>query len=472
LRQGIAFMHYETSRESIPSGENVMKPARKNLNRREMLRVTSGAIAGWGLSRWAAAADMPEVKLPRATSGDTIIEPDWEQRVTITVGNRGADLAGESEKPIQAAADYVARLGGGTVHILAGTYRMRNAVYLPSNVRLLGDGTETLLVKEPSVETTIAADSDWFDQEITLADATGFEVGDGICIKADNPHDSGKEVIKRTLVGRSGNRFKLDRALRNNVWMMKAPSVSTLFPLVTAEEKANMAIENLALDGNKEANAPLDGNYAGNLWFQDCSRIVIRGVESRNNNGDGISWQICHDVVVEDCYSHDNADLGMHPGSGSQRPLIRNNRVERNKIGIFFCWGVHYGLAENNKMLDNSGQGLSIGHRDHYNVIRKNEISGSGETGVLFRPERGEGFTASGNQLEENRLVNNGPEDGAAVDFQGVTAGNTLARNEILETRSPAARAGIRFGEECGENTLIDNRIEGFATAIQDNRKA
>ncbi len=449
-----------------------MNPRKNDINRRDMLRMTSGAVAGWGWMRWAAGAGMPEVARPRATSGDSAIEPDWEQRLTVTVGSRGADLAGETEKPLQAAADYLARLGGGTVRILAGTYRMRNAVYIPSVVRLLGDGSDTVLVKEPSVETTIATDSDWFDQEITLADATGFEVGDGICIQADNPHDGGKEVLKRTLVARTGSRFKLDRPLRTNIWVSTNPSVSTLFPLLTAEEKTDMAIENLVIDGNLEANAPLDGNYAGNIWFQDCSRIVIRGVETRNNNGDGISWQVCHDVAVEDCYSHGNAGLGMHPGSGSQRPCIRNNRVERNKVGIFFCWGVQYGLAESNRMSDNRGQGLSIGHRDHYNIIRKNEITGSGETGVLFRPERGEGFTATGNVLEENRIVDNGPENGAAVDFQGVTAGNSLVRNEILETRGPASRIGIRIGEDCGENTFTDNRIQGFATELQDNRKA
>ena len=88
-----------------------MKPSRKHMNRREVLRVASGAVAGWGWVRWAGAADMPQVKCPRATSGDLAVEPDWEQRLVISVGPRGADLAGESEKPIQAAADYLARLG-------------------------------------------------------------------------------------------------------------------------------------------------------------------------------------------------------------------------------------------------------------------------------------------------------------------------------------------------------------------------
>ena len=57
----------------------------------------------------------------------------------------------------------------------------------------------------------------------------------------------------------------------------------------------------------------LDGNHAGCIWLQDCSRVMVRGVTARHSNGDGISWQVCHDVVVESCHSHDNADLGLHP---------------------------------------------------------------------------------------------------------------------------------------------------------------
>src|SRR5713101_5996835 len=97
------------------------------------------------------AAERPVVSTPRATSSDTAVEPDWSQRLTITVGPDNADLAGTSDRVLQAAVDYVARLGGGTVSVLPGTYRLRNAVYLQSKVRLVGSGTDTLLIKEPSV---------------------------------------------------------------------------------------------------------------------------------------------------------------------------------------------------------------------------------------------------------------------------------------------------------------------------------
>src|SRR4051812_34058054 len=92
----------------------------------------------------AHADERPAVTFPRATSGDGAVEPDWSQRLTITVGPDKADLVGASDKVIQAGVDYVARFGGGTVKILPGTYRMRNSVFLQSKVRLQGSGKDTI----------------------------------------------------------------------------------------------------------------------------------------------------------------------------------------------------------------------------------------------------------------------------------------------------------------------------------------
>ena len=39
----------------------------------------------------APAGERPPVKEPRATSGDTAVEPDWAQKLTITVGPKDDD---------------------------------------------------------------------------------------------------------------------------------------------------------------------------------------------------------------------------------------------------------------------------------------------------------------------------------------------------------------------------------------------
>ena len=195
-------------------------------------------------------------------------------------------------------------------------------------------------------------------------------------------------------------------------------TAATLFPLLSGEEITDFAIENIALDGNRQHNDNLDGNYAGCIFLQDCSRVTIRKVTAQNNNGDGISWQICHDVTVEDCASHDHAGLGLHPGSGSQCPVMRNNRLERNDIGIFFCWGVKYGEAANNQVIGNR-VGISIGHRDTDNLLHDNQVEDSREVGILFRPERGSAFCAHRNIIEANRIINSGSESGVAVERAG-----------------------------------------------------
>ncbi len=405
----------------------------------------------------------------RATSGDPI-EPHWDELPVLRVGTRSGDIQGRDEKAIQAAVDWVSRMGGGTVRLFPGTFRLRNAVFLHSRVRLIGSGAETVLIKEPSVSTSLAQDTDWYDQEITLAESGGFQVGDGVCLRAKNPHNQSVITLKRTLVARSGNRFKLDRAPRENFWQMGQATASTLFPLLTAEFAEDLHVEDLVLDGNRANNENLDGNYAGCIFLQDCRKVVLRNVEARYYNGDGISWQITHDVLVEECHSHDNAGLGLHPGSGSQRPVICGNRIERNDIGLFFCWGVKFGVAEGNRISESGSYGLSIGHRDTDNLIRDNEISGSGRAGVLFRPERGKSFQPHRNRLEANRILDSGAAQGAGIEIQGEVEGIILERNELRESRGPAERVGIRIGEKVGKVTLKENRLEGFARSVLDQR--
>lgn len=436
--------------------------------RRGFLRAIGGACAAAACRiAWGEPADHAKV---RATSGD-VIEPKWDNRLTISVGPAKANLVGTDQRVLQAAVDYVASLGGGTVQILPGTYRLRNAIYLRSKVRITGSGEDAVLLKEPSVTAKLAADSDWFDQEITMVDAKGFHLGDGVCLRTRNPHHGGTDIVKRTLVAQSGNRFKLDRALRKNFWHEGETTVSTLFPLLDGDSVTDVAIENLVLDGNRAQNENLDGNYAGCIFLQDSSRITIRNVTARNYNGDGISWQVAHDVAVEGCRSYDHAGLGLHPGSGSQRAVIRSNTMRGNAIGLFFCWGVKFAVAEGNTIEDSRQSGLSIGHRDTDNLIRQNTIRRSGQVGILFRPERGKDFAPHHNRLEANRIEDSGPENGVAIDVQGYTEGVTLAHNEIVETRGPAKRTGIRIAADTQGIRLDGNRIEGVAVPVADLRK-
>jgi hypothetical protein len=437
------------------------------MNRRRFLATSPAVLGVSTLTASETGPRAPAVTRPRATSGDPV-EPEWAERIQITVGPQKADLVGSDHRVLQAAVDYVAGLGGGTVRILPGTYRLRNAVRLRSGVRIAGSGLDSVLIKEPSIKTALAENSDWYDQEITLTDPSGFQVGDGIVLRTRNPVNGSSDTYKRTLVARSGNRFKLDEMLVENFWTKQGSTAATLFALFDGYRVSDIAIENVCLDGNRANNEFLNGNYVGCIFLRESKCVNMRRVTARNFNGDGISWQVCHDVRVEDCHSHDNAGFGLHPGSGSQRPVVTACKLERNDIGFFFCWGVKWGLVEKNAMLDNKRFGISIGHNDTDNVVRGNEVLRSGKTGIYLRQEHGPTFAPSRNQVEANRVVDSGPDSGVAIDVEGVTESVTLARNILLETRQPASRIGVRISKDAKEIALKENRIDGFSTPLLD----
>ena len=160
------------------------------------------------------------------------MEPDWNERVPISVGPENADLVGASDRVIQAAVDYVGARGGGTVRVLPGTYRLHNSIFLQSPVRLIGSGTDSVLFKEPSVATKLIVDGDHWDQEITLADPKGFQVGDGVRLVSKDPYGKGTNLIQRTLIASSGNRFKLDRRLEERFHLEGDPQIATNFSLL------------------------------------------------------------------------------------------------------------------------------------------------------------------------------------------------------------------------------------------------
>jgi parallel beta-helix repeat protein len=413
-----------------------------------------------------AAGRQPDGAPARQTAGDEVVEPNWGQRLTVSVGPVDADIVGSTDKVIQAAVDYVARLGGGTVLIKKGTYRLRNSVYLQSRIRLVGEGVETILLKVPSTTAKLAEDSDWYDQEITLQESAGFEIGDGVFLTAKDAETGHIARLKRTLVARTGPRFKLDRPLRDNLWRMNHATVSTLYPLLSGEFLELVSIENLVLDGNRAFNEHLDGNYGGCIFLQDCNRVTIRNVTARNNNGDGISWQICHDILVENCIVEKNAGSGFHAGSGSQRSVMRSNSLRGNDVGIAFCWGIKGGWATENK-IEGNRIGVSIGHRNNHNIISGNVVRANQAHGLLFREERKPDFAASHNSVQSNVFIDNGSTKFAVIEVMKGTRDVLLFGNRIVQNVVVEGIVGIRVNAETQNIVVEGNHFEGVASEVE-----
>ena len=394
--------------------------------------------------------------------------------LVLTVGQTEGDLCGSDDKAIQAGVDYLHRLGGGTLRILPGVYELSNAIYLRPHITLSGSGEQTVLRKNASVVTKLVRDSDWYEYGVEVDDPAGFAPGGGIMLRSSTgPGPWQYDVLRATITAIEGKVLFLDRMTQKNFWIQDDATAATLFPILTAEGVDNVRIENLVLDGNRDRNENINGNFAGAVFIQGCNRWGFTNVVARNYNGDGFSFQVCDDIHFEGCQALNNADLGFHPGSGSQRPVFRRCTAKGNSQGIFFCWGVSDGLVENCTISENSRYGISIGHRDTDNLVRNCTIERNGEVGILFRAEVGQFRCGHRNRIEGCTIRDNGTQKpGIGIDIQGATHDITVCDTRLESTTASDQRTGIRIGERAERVLLQGNTYEGCPIAVEDLRSS
>ena len=387
------------------------------------------------------------------------------RRISVTVGPRRGDFRGRDDKIIQAAMDYVARLGGGEVRLYAGTYTLSNALFPPANVALRGSGEKTILRQAPGGTTELIRETDWFEYCVQVKDPSLFSVGCGIALSSGKAEWPQTKLFTVTAI--DGNVLYLDRRTDKNYWMCEQACVQTAHSLIHGWDTDDVVVEDLVLDGNRDENPLMNGNYAAGVFLQYCDRWSFRNVVCRRYNGDGFSFQVCDDITFDGCRSVDNAGLGFHPGSGSQRPRFRDCVSTGNTQGLFWCWGVCDGLAERCTLSHNSSYGSNFGHRDTDNVIRDCEIVGNGDVGILFRRETNEDRTPDRNRIEHCLIKDNAR---VGIEMQWVTEETVIAGCRFESTRPSLQPTAIHLGEEAGSVELRDNEFKGCRVAVSDAR--
>jgi hypothetical protein len=392
-----------------------------------------------------------------------------EIRVGITEG----DLKGDNHRTLQAAVDYVARLGGGTVHIGPGRYRMRNALILRDNVHICGVPGQTILVACDGFRTPLAADGDCNEQQITVESPSGLQVGDGIAV-GDNVYAGGFEVTTATLIARVDERtFRLSAPLYLDYLVSRKASARLAFPIVGGWNVHKASVEGLTIEGNCARSEKLDGCRGGGIYLFRCEDISIRHCTVHAYNGDGISFQVSQHVTVEDCLCEANTGLGLHPGSGSQHPVLRRNRALNNgDDGLYVCWRVKHGLFEDNEVRGNKRNGVSIGHKDTDNIFRNNVIIGNKRAGVCFR-EESEAMGAHRNVFEGNRIVDNGGagDVAACVVLHGHHHDVVFRKNTIGHSRPVSAGVGILSGKHVRGLQNVDNQFPNVETSVKVDKR-
>lgn len=389
--------------------------------------------------------------------------------ITVMVGQDQGDFRGDDDKILQAAVDYVAGLGGGTVHIMPGVYSMRNSLFPRPGVTIRGSGNKTILKKCASVSSKLIREADWYEYCVQVEHPEGFTVGGGLALSRDDKNP--EEVRFFTITGISNNVLFLDKRTEVNYWMIESARASTRFSIIYGFNVDDVAICDLVLDGNRNENEHVNDNYAAALFMQYCNRWNFRNVTARDYNSDGFSFQVCDDIHFEDCSSINNADLGYHPGSGSQRPVFIRCTSRGNSQGFFWCWGVCDGIAEDCLAEGNARYGINFGHRDTDNIIRNCTIENNGETGVIFREEPNEYRTGDRNLLDGCIIRNNGNAGpGLGVDIQYKTSDITIRNCRFENSAGGLQHTGIRIGQDAERVDLENNIFSGIKVQVEDLR--
>lgn len=432
------------------------------------MEFSNRVLRGASLVRSIALLGLTTGGAPADQAGRRHAENELHERpaVTVTVGHSDAVIIGRDHRALQAAVDYVAGLGGGVVEIGPGEYLMGDSLHLRSRVTVRGQGERTRLKKDREHRSPLRLDGDFGEAAITVRDPAGFKIGRGVYV-ASKTQRNFHGVCATLLNGNDNGYFTLSRSMNADIMVAEEGFAATVYPVVSGYEIEHARLENLLIDGNRLENPTVvDGCRTAGIYLYRGDACVIADCSVRDYSGDGISFQQSNDVVVDGCHVQDCAGHGLHPGSGSQRPEVKNSRAIGNGgDGLFFCWRVRGGLAEGNELNQNAVHGISIGHKDSDNLIRRNTIVGNKQGGVRWRPESApmaaHRVTFEGNTVRDN--------EGWGVFIDGATNQTILRANIIEDTGSGVQKVGIRLGAQAGSVTMEANVIKA-ATEVEDRR--
>jgi hypothetical protein len=281
----------------------------------------------------ALQADPEETDYPRPDERQlpTRMHSAMKDLPVVKVGQADADILGHDNRALQAAVDYVAGLGGGIVEIGPGDYLMRDSLHLRPFVTVRGAGGKTVLRKADGVVSSLAIDGDFGEEQITVKDPKGFEVGCGVAIW------SSKENYFHATVARiTGRTATLSSTAREMpiAWSPTMPYATAFLSsaATTCRESASNTVHrgkqghNIHLDAARRRHLPVSRLRHGNR--------PLPGPELQRRRHQLPAIQRCHRHRLR---QREQRLAGPHPGSGSQRP-IENAYPNNGGDGLFLCW--------------------------------------------------------------------------------------------------------------------------------------
>jgi len=294
------------------------------------------------------------------------------------------------EDEINAAINYLAALGGGTVQLTTGTFYIDGKIVMKSNVRLAGQGNNTIIEKncdDYGIEALGGAGTELTgivlrDFKITrnAADTNNKELikfyyTDNSCIEQVFCYNAYNQAIILTFADKN--------KIRNNYVV----TTTTLRGISLVDSNYNTISDNY-----------IDGANDSGIYIYDSIKNTINGNTCTGNGTDGIYV-------------------------GGNQNLITGNTCEGNSDEGITLIGGNYNTVTGNTCCNNTNDGIDLGETADYNTVSGNTCYNNGH-----------GIYINGADLNEitGNNCNGNTTDGIRVDINSdnnVISGNNTSNN-------------------------------------------
>ena len=361
----------------------------------------------------------------------------------VAAGSAGADLSAADYPSIQAALDALPP-AGGRVFIPAGTYVLKGSLKPRHNVTISGAGAATVLKACDLVVGRTTSPISVGDTQVTVEDATGFEVGMDVFAHKNIEWAPGVEkAFSYTVTAIAGKTLKFDKpaAFAQPV----GATVCTGAPVILIFRKRNVVIENLAVDGNRKPNWVYVNLKMAGIYLWGASDCTVRNCQVTNTSGDGISTQFPptgysgsvadgpqgwatadkhegNGTLILNNRVRGAAGFGIHIGGGQTRSIIKGNLVDAcGWDGFYWCWDNAFTIVSDNIFTKNGWNGIG-GYgdggaqvSDTQNINNNNVCAYNGYAGIAVTG--GSGNIVSGNVCFANSRAARGAHPGIRISI-------------------------------------------------------
>lgn len=348
---------------------------------------------------------------------------------------------------------------GGTVLIPGGTHKIYQRVSLKSNVRIIGEGTATVLTRDRIFSMPLTRSCRKGDTKIYISRPDKLKPGREVCVRSEEEYgwNSSHGIVRK--INKTSVDVELFSWNREKEYLLKHnAALYNWFPCFWMLECENSIVEDLCIDGKLRTHKAYRTDFVtAAVHTRNCRNIRVENLTIRNWPSDGVGIQggsnaIIRGCIVENCRGH-----GFHPGTGTENSVWTNNIAKNNtRDGFFFCMNVRNSVCSNNIFQNNRANGIGgLGDPDKYNVVSNNVCADNGQHGM-------EAGRSIGNVIQGNLIKNNSQlEPGKFVGiYLSNHKGNTVTGNQCCDDQQPPTQTRGVVSLNPGPNNFISGNHE------------